>query len=140
MGNKHRLLMVEDSQTLAAIYASYLSGREFELCIVDSLARARDEWPRFNPDIVLLDVELPDGHGLDLLRNRPDAESVPEIVVMTAFGSSASSAASSLSSGMSIVSARRITTRKDWAESSDRNALPLADVLCVCCISRCCAG
>jgi len=88
MENKHRLLMVEDSQTLAAIYASYLSEREFELCIVDSLARARDEWPRFNPDIVLLDVELPDGHGLDLLKNPPDSESVPEILVMTAFGSS----------------------------------------------------
>ena len=88
MEKKYRLLMVEDSQTLAAIYASYLSEGDFELCIADSLATARDEWTRFNPDIVLLDVELPDGQGLDLLKNPPDSEGVPEVLVMTAFGSS----------------------------------------------------
>ena len=88
MDKKISLLMVEDSKSLAAIYASYLSDRGFDLCIVDSLASAREEWGRVNPDIVLLDVELPDGQGLDLLKNMPNSDSTPEILVMTAFGSS----------------------------------------------------
>ncbi|MDC0895071.1 response regulator, partial [Pseudomonadales bacterium] len=71
MNKKEKILMVEDSQSLAAIYASYLSSQHVDLLIVDNLQTAREEWIRTQPDLVLLDVELPDGNGLDLLKDRP---------------------------------------------------------------------
>lgn len=90
MADKIKLLMVEDNQSLAAIYASYVSSDGYDLCIVGSLEAAREEWQRVQPDVVLLDVELPDGNGLDLLRLRPEESREAEVIVMTAFGSSES--------------------------------------------------
>lgn len=87
MNETAKILMVEDSQSLAAIYSSYLNNQAFEILIVDSLAAARSEWERMQPDLVLLDVELPDGNGLDLLRERPVEENAADVVIMTAFGS-----------------------------------------------------
>jgi two-component system repressor protein LuxO len=86
MKKKPRVLMVEDSQSLAAMYAAYFARENVELHIVDSLAVARNEWIRIKPDIVLLDVEMADGHGLDLIRNMPETERSPVILVMTPFG------------------------------------------------------
>ena len=83
--------MVEDSQSLAAIYASYLSSQHVDLLIVDNLQTAREEWIRTQPDLVLLDVELPDGNGLDLLKDRPREENEADVVVMTAYGSAEAS-------------------------------------------------
>ena len=83
-----KVLMVEDSQSLAAIYASYLRAQSVDLVIVEDLASARAEWSRIQPDLVLLDVELPDGSGLDLLKQRPAEDTPADVIVMTAFGSS----------------------------------------------------
>jgi len=83
-----KVLMVEDSPSLAAIYASYLRTEQIDLLIVEDLETARAEWSRVQPDLVLLDVELPDGSGLDLLKQRPAEETPADVIVMTAFGSS----------------------------------------------------
>ena len=91
MNKKEKILMVEDSQSLAAIYASYLSSQHVDLLIVDNLQTAREEWVRTQPDLVLLDVELPDGNGLDLLKDRPQEENEADVVVMTAYGSAEAS-------------------------------------------------
>ncbi len=91
MKKNSKILMVEDSQSLAAIYASYLSSQNVDLLIVDNLRSAREEWKRTQPDLVLLDVELPDGNGLDLLRDRPLEENEADVVVMTAYGSAEAS-------------------------------------------------
>lgn len=80
--------MIEDSQSLAAIYTSYLCTENYDLLMVDTLKSALDEWIRFQPDLVLLDVELPDGNGLDLLKNRPAELEPADVIVMTAYGSS----------------------------------------------------
>ena len=88
MSRKPKILMIEDSQSLAAIYTSYLCTENYDLLMVDTLKSALDEWIRFQPDLVLLDVELPDGNGLDLLKNRPAELEPADVIVMTAYGSS----------------------------------------------------
>jgi len=88
MKNNPKILMVEDSQPLAVIYHSYLCTEDMETLIVEDLRSARVAWERFQPDLVLLDVELPDGNGLDLLTDRPDEDHEADVIVMTAYGSS----------------------------------------------------
>ncbi|MFT7686903.1 MAG: two-component system repressor protein LuxO [Candidatus Azotimanducaceae bacterium] len=83
---KAKILMLEDSQSLAAIYSSYLCNVDYDILVVDTLSSAHDEWVRFQPDLVLLDVVLPDGSGLDLLKNRPVEKFPADVIVMTAYG------------------------------------------------------
>ena len=71
MRKKAKVLIVEDNQSLAAIYSSSLRAENLNALVVEDMQSAREAWERLQPDLVLLDVQLPDGNGLDLLRDRP---------------------------------------------------------------------
>lgn len=80
-------LIVEDSVTLCAIYESYLSGIGLNIKAVTTLSEAKNAVLRSRPDCVLLDIELPDGNGLDLLADLEAFEPRPITIVMTGHGS-----------------------------------------------------
>ena len=82
-----RALIVEDSTTLCAIYEAYLSGLGLEIHAVTSLAEAKKSVVLFRPDFILLDIELPDGNGLDLINAVDPLQPKPVTVVMTGHGS-----------------------------------------------------
>ena len=48
-----RILMVEDSASLAAVYQAYLQDDPYRVLTADSLGGARDALGSFQPDIVL---------------------------------------------------------------------------------------
>lgn len=86
--SQKRILMVEDSLSMAAIYKAYLNDTNYQVRIVTDLDSAYNEIEREIPDIILLDVELPDGSGLTLLKEIQAQTDDIEIIVMTAHGSS----------------------------------------------------
>ena len=66
------VLAVEDEPRNAALLQAILRPPAYELHLVTSLAAAR-RWLRLcEPSIVLLDRHLPDGDGLDLVREVRD--------------------------------------------------------------------
>ncbi len=81
-----KALIVEDSSTLCAIYQAYLAGLGLEIHIATTLEDARASLRRLKPDFVLLDIELPDGNGLDLLSETGRMTPMPVSVVMTGHG------------------------------------------------------
>ena len=81
-----KALIVEDSTTLCAIYEAYLAGLGLEIHIATTLEDARTSLRRLKPDFVLLDIELPDGNGLDLLSETGAMTPMPVTVVMTGHG------------------------------------------------------
>ena len=83
-----KTLIVEDSATLCAIYTQYLDGSGLEVTSAETLADARASVAAWNPQLVLLDIELPDGNGLDLLDDLWRVTPRPAVVVMTGHGSS----------------------------------------------------
>ena len=85
----YTLLMVEDSLSMAALYRAYLAETDYQVRIVTDLVSAKEELAQRQPDLVLLDVELPDGSGLELLDIIQTTYSSTEVVIMTANGSSA---------------------------------------------------
>ncbi|MFN3235571.1 MAG: sigma-54-dependent transcriptional regulator [Pseudomonadales bacterium] len=87
MTRKTSLLMVEDSLSLAAIYMGYLNGIDVEVRHVASLADAENYLKDTVPDLLLLDIELPDGNGMDLLRQVIHDGLGCDVIVMTAHGS-----------------------------------------------------
>jgi len=79
---KVRVLLVEDSQSLAAIYRAQLETRGFEVDHADTGRAARTRADRTDYDVILLDLGLPDLDGLDLLRAwRGDAKPAGIIVI-----------------------------------------------------------
>lgn len=87
-----RILIVEDETLNRALFRAVLaratgpSIRDATVTEAPSLGAARAALARGSPDIVLLDVRLPDGSGLDLARElaaRPAAER-PRVIVTSA--------------------------------------------------------
>ena len=81
-----KTLIVEDSQTLSAIYQAYLEGMGLQISAATSLSEAITRLDLDRPELILLDVELPDGNGLDLLAEVNDWSPKPVVVVMTGHG------------------------------------------------------
>jgi DNA-binding NtrC family response regulator len=88
MSEQAHILMVEDSASLATVYTAYLEGTPHRVEPATDLAAARAAVQRQQPDIVLLDIELPDGSGMDLLDELVSMELPPQVIVMTAHGTS----------------------------------------------------
>ncbi len=62
------VLLVEDETPLRTIIARNLARRGHRLIVVDSVGDAIVEMTTRLPDVVLLDVNLPDGTGWEVLR------------------------------------------------------------------------
>jgi response regulator of citrate/malate metabolism len=80
-------LIVEDDYHVATIHAAYLRKiRGFTVAgHASTAASARSEIRRLAPTLVLLDLYLPDGHGLDLVRESLASKDLrPDFLVITA--------------------------------------------------------
>src|SRR5262249_50890134 len=62
-----RVLVVDDDQRIAAICAEVLSNMGFEVSTVGTIAEAKRSLRENRPDLMLLDVTLPDGDGFAYL-------------------------------------------------------------------------
>jgi two-component system repressor protein LuxO len=84
---KRLVLIVEDTPSLARLYAEYLRGEPFAILIAETGARALEILAETTPDVMLLDLQLPDMNGLDILRQLA-ARALPTVMlVITAHGS-----------------------------------------------------
>jgi two-component system response regulator RegX3 len=82
---KPRILVVEDEQAIAEPLAESLQREGFDPEVAPTLAVAREACDRQLPDLILLDVMLPDGDGRDLARDIRKLSDVP-IIMVTARG------------------------------------------------------
>jgi DNA-binding NtrC family response regulator len=79
-----KLLIVEDEVLFARAVMRRLQKAGYECEHVESILDARTITKQFIPDIVLLDMRLPDGNGLDLLADLVSKNVA--VIVMTAHG------------------------------------------------------
>ena len=63
-----KLLLVEDDTSLATTLKERLTKEGYSICWVNTLAKARAELSNSNPNLIILDVGLPDGSGFDLAK------------------------------------------------------------------------
>lgn len=85
-GASSRILIVEDSEPMALAYCEFLKEEYLTHCTAD-LATTRSFLAEEQPLVLLLDVQLPDGSGIDLVRELRESGSTIPIVVMTSDGS-----------------------------------------------------
>ncbi|MDO9206503.1 response regulator, partial [Methylotenera sp.] len=67
INQQSKLLIVEDEVLFARAVMRQLQKAGYECEHVENLKDARSIIKQFTPDIVLLDMRLPDGNGMDLL-------------------------------------------------------------------------
>ncbi|MCL4747915.1 MAG: response regulator transcription factor [Burkholderiaceae bacterium] len=76
-----RILMIEDDDRLASMVAAYLRDAGFEVEVAGDAGSGVRALEANAPDIVLLDLMLPDGDGLEVCRRLRATSSVPVIMV-----------------------------------------------------------
>lgn len=81
------VLVVEDSVMQVELYLSFLSAADFSVDAVSTGAKALAAIRQRQPEVVLLDLQLPDMDGLDVLRQARAEKCTAGFVVMTAHGS-----------------------------------------------------
>lgn len=82
--NDSTALVVEDDISTSLAYSKMLETMGYSVHQAHSLDQANTHVEELNPSIVLLDIGLPDGSGLDLLKRYANkSESKPQFVVIT---------------------------------------------------------
>ena len=80
-----RVLLVDDHPMIGAALEMLLRGSSYELLgRARSVAEANRAILREKPDLILLDVNLPDGTGLEILRRLSRSRARPRVILLTA--------------------------------------------------------
>lgn len=85
-GPSVKILVVEDDADIRRFVRLSLSGEGFEVFEADCVARGLIEAASRVPDLVILDLGLPDGEGVDLIRDLRTWSNVPVLVLSARTG------------------------------------------------------
>ena len=80
------IMVVDDEVTFRENIESYLASQGYEVYGVGTLEEARRHLQKGEADVVLLDVQLPDGYGPNLLYEAATMALRPQIILITAYG------------------------------------------------------
>ncbi len=79
----YKIQIVDDDPVCSMLYSERVERMGFIPILSDSRRSGLDSINRNNPDLVLLDVNLPDGSGLDIINDIKESDSSPEIIILT---------------------------------------------------------
>ncbi|HWM14933.1 MAG TPA: response regulator transcription factor [Gaiellaceae bacterium] len=82
---KRSILLIEDEEAISEPLAAALAREGFDTIVAGTAAEGMELFETRSPDLVLLDVMLPDGDGRDLLRRIRETSRTP-VVMLTARG------------------------------------------------------
>jgi two-component system, OmpR family, phosphate regulon response regulator PhoB len=85
MAGRRTILMVEDEESITVPLSEALDREGFDTQVAGTVAEALEKAEQQMPDLVLLDVMLPDGSGYDVARTLRERSRVP-IIMLTARG------------------------------------------------------
>lgn len=81
-----KVLVVDDNLSLARGLASFLTQEGHEPAVADSVKSAIGSLSSGSFDLVITDLRLPDGAGLEVIKAARSSEPAPEVILMTAYG------------------------------------------------------
>ena len=87
MTNRPKVLLIEDTTSLARLYEQYLVNENVDIISVETGKEGLAELEKSTPAVVLLDIELPDMNGLEILKLIQRKHIPTSVVIITAHGS-----------------------------------------------------
>ena len=80
------ILIVDDEKTIRWSLSEALRESGYEVVDAETAAKGESLFREKSPDLVLLDMKLPDGSGLDVLQHLKDEDPSIPVIMMTAYG------------------------------------------------------
>ena len=81
MSNKLKILVVEDEEAISNFIATTLKANDYNVIMARTGKEALSMIPSHCPDVILLDLGLPDIDGIDILQQIREWSNIPVIVV-----------------------------------------------------------
>jgi two-component system NtrC family response regulator len=81
-----RILIIDDEEKLRKLLTRIISLEGFEAIQASDCRTALKKLEQNDIDVVLCDVKLPDGNGVELAKIIKDKFQIPEIILLTAYG------------------------------------------------------
>lgn len=122
---KNSVLIVDDDSQILLTMKMALESWDYSVLEASSLAQAGDVLDAEEPDLILLDIDLPDGSGLDYLKNLK-AEDPDVIVIMVTGDVSVKTTLSAMRGGAHDFIAKPIHLEE--LRVTMRNALEMRDL------------
>lgn len=85
--NKKIVLLVEDELSMAKMVQQYLKSESFDIHHVDNGQDAISFLEEHLPQVILLDLKLPDMNGMDILKHINEKQFPTSVIIITAYGS-----------------------------------------------------
>jgi len=80
---KTKIMVVDDDANIRDLMNTLLSSEGYEVIQAGNAAEVQERFGGPQPDVILLDLQLPDGHGLDLLPTFKKQWPESEVIVLT---------------------------------------------------------
>jgi two-component system, NtrC family, response regulator len=81
-----KVLIIDDEEKLRNLLARIVKLEGFAVTEAGNIKAARKAIEKEEPDVILCDVKLPDGNGVDFIKEVKAKHSVIEIILLTAYG------------------------------------------------------
>jgi two-component system, OmpR family, response regulator len=77
-------LIIDDEVDMCYLLVAILKNKNFQTEFVNSLSEAKEKLKTFSPSLIFLDNHLPDGLGLDFIKDIKELYAFANIIVITA--------------------------------------------------------
>ena len=78
-----KILIVDDEHEIVELLEDFLDQQGYSIAKAYSKKEAIEQVEKFLPSLVLLDIKLPDGGGLDILQDIKDTHPEMEVIMIT---------------------------------------------------------
>ena len=81
MADKHKILIVEDDKYIINFISMSLKKEDYDYVIAKTCGEANALFYANRPDMIILDLGLPDGDGIEIIKSVREISKIPIIVV-----------------------------------------------------------
>jgi DNA-binding NtrC family response regulator len=83
---KRKVLIVDDDRDIVSIVSTILRGKGWDITAAYSGQEALEAVTSSKPDIILLDIMMPEMNGIEVLKRIKKIDADARIIMITAFG------------------------------------------------------
>lgn len=81
-----KILIIDDEEQLRRLLARIIGLEGYDVAEASDCASGLKKLRQYDPDVVLCDVKLPDGNGVEMVGRIKEAAPTVEVILLTAYG------------------------------------------------------